>query len=122
MIAGFLRGSGALRRRPLSCDENADVGERVGFGCTGPKERSDCAKSGSEASRLIASSRDPLAFGGGRTVGPGCDCAADGGACCGAMDVVAGLWAKGVPAELVGYLRAAEPTAREALDVDEPIV
>lgn len=64
MTAGFLRGSGALRRIPaleLFCDGKADVGERVGLGCTGPMLRKDCAKSGSEASRLMDSSRDPLA-------------------------------------------------------------
>lgn len=97
------------------------MGERVGLGCTGPSERNDWAKSGSEASKLIASSREPLAWGLGRTVGPGWDCAAGGGgACRAALDAAAG--AEDVFGALVGYWRAAEPAARDAFDADAPIV
>jgi len=46
------------------------VGDRVGLGCTGPIERKDCAKCGSDASRLIASFLDTLALACGLTVGP----------------------------------------------------
>ena len=49
----------------------ADVGDSVGFGCTGPIDRKERAKSGSDASRLIASDLDPDASGCGLTVGPG---------------------------------------------------
>lgn len=66
-MAGLERGSG-----PTGCGDRVgllgllgcgklDVGLIVGFGCTGPRERSDRAKSGSDASRLIASDLRPEA-------------------------------------------------------------
>lgn len=63
VIAGFVRGSGAVCRVGREEEEaeaedgfwgKAELGERVGFGCTGPSSRSERAKSGSEASRLMA--------------------------------------------------------------------
>ena len=48
-----------------------DVEDIVGFGCTGPIERKERAKSGSDASRLMASDLEAEACGVGRTVGPG---------------------------------------------------
>ena len=65
--AGFVRGLGPRRVDALSCCENADEGDCVGFGWTGPMLRSESAKSGSDASRSIATFRVELAC--------GCDCA-----------------------------------------------
>lgn len=96
----------------------AEVGDKVGLGWTGPMERRDCAKSGSEASRLMASSREPAARAWGFTVGPGSWLGAGGG--CGGAFVAA--WEGGAGAGLLGYWRAAEPAARDALDPDAPIV
>ena len=99
MSAGFREGSGKTREGGWSWDdlEAEDVAEKVELldrvleGWTGPKERRDAAKSGSDASRDIAtthirkstysnatrhdvhihSSFVPLACGLGCTVGPG---------------------------------------------------
>jgi hypothetical protein len=70
-MAGFFLGSGAAAP-PVRFDgwPKAEDGERVGFGWTGPSERSERAKSGSEASRLMASEREADALGWGFTVGP----------------------------------------------------
>ena len=57
----------------------AEEGERVGLGCTGPRERRERAKSGSEASRLIASLREEEAWGWGLTVARGAELGAGGG-------------------------------------------
>lgn len=100
-----------------------EVWERVGFGCTAPSWRRERAKSGSEASRLMASSRVPLACGCGRTVGPAWPLgAADG--CVGGAFVVA----EGAVLVVVfgdgreGYLRAAAPaTLRDAFEPEDPI-
>lgn len=51
----------------------------VGLGCTGPSERSERAKSGSDASRLMASDLELDACGWGFTVGPGVLVGAGGG-------------------------------------------
>ena len=63
------------------------------------------------------SSRTPLAYGRGFTVGPGSDCAnggsADGGALLPTACDRAGV--------LVGYLRADDAAAREALEAEDPI-
>lgn len=106
----------------------ADVGDSVGLGWTGPRLRRDCAKSGSEASRLIAASLLPLALGAGLTVGPGC-CAAEGAGGCGAAFVVVALGdgagvlvAAEARGERDGYCRAAEPAALAAFDDADPIV
>jgi hypothetical protein len=85
----------------------------VGLGCTGPMERNERAKSGSDASRLIASDLEPEACGCGRTVGPGWCRGAGGGLVDGAFDVAVGA--------RVGYCRAAAPAVRDALDAEEPI-
>jgi len=69
-IAGFFLGSGAAAPVELDGWPKAEEGERVGLGCTGPRERRERAKSGSEASRLMASERVPAARGWGLTVGP----------------------------------------------------
>lgn len=120
-IAGFFLGSGPAGRDAwaalfgLPGCGNAEVGERVGLGWTGPIERNERAKSGSEASRLMASSRDAEALGCGLTVGPGW-CLGAGGGCGGALLV--GCEADG---DLLGYFRAAVPAARDALDADEPM-
>ena len=90
----------------------AELGERVGLGCTGPKERRERAKSGSAASMLMASSRVPLARACGLTVGPGCWEVARGGRA-GAL-----LVACEVGGGLLGYLRAAAPAVFEA---EEPM-
>jgi len=62
-MAGFLRGSGTTAPVEFVGWPKAEEGERVGFGCTGPRERSERAKSGSEASRLMASERELAACG-----------------------------------------------------------
>ena len=81
-IAGLLRGSGPVGLAAcagffelLGCC-TVDVEDMVGLGCTGPMERKERAKSGSDASRLIASDLDVdacevEACGGGCTEGPG---------------------------------------------------
>lgn len=78
--------------------------------------RRDCAKSGSEASRFMAASLSPLALGAGRTVGPGCCGANEGGG--GGAGVLVVADASG---ERAGYFRAAEPAALAALEDAEPI-
>lgn len=79
--------------------------------------RRDCAKSGSEASRFMAASLSPLALGAGRTVGPGC-CGANEGGGGGGAGVLVVADASG---ERAGYFRAAEPAALAALEDAEPI-
>lgn len=76
VIAGFVRGSGPAGLTAcaglfglLGCG-TADVEDMVGFGCTGPIERKERAKSGSDASTFISSDLDAEACGGGFTVGP----------------------------------------------------
>lgn len=103
------------------------LSEYVGAGLTGPSFRSDAAKSGSDASRLISWERVEDAWGRGWTVGPGesssllgaegrdeggCEgCACDGG--------VRDEGSEGRD----GYLRAAAPVAAfVALEADEPIL
>lgn len=77
-------------------------------------ERREAAKSGSEASRLMASDLDPDAWVCGLTVGPGRWSAAGGGRVGAAfVDVGGGR---------VGYCLAAAPAAREAFDAEEPMV
>lgn len=68
-MAGFFRGSGTTGDVEVGWPKEEE-GERVGLGCTGPRERRERAKSGSEASRLIASERLEEARGWGWTVGP----------------------------------------------------
>ena len=121
MIAGFVLGSGPDGRElwdglfGLPGCGKAELGEKVGLGWTAPRERRERAKSGSEASRLMASSLVPEAWACGRTVGPGWSFGAGGGGG-GALRV--GCEVVGAR---VGYLRDAAPAAREALDADEPI-
>jgi hypothetical protein len=96
-----------------------EEGERVGLGCTGPKERRERAKSGSEASRLMASEREAEAWGWGLTVGPAEALGAEGG-WGGAFVLWAGAVGCGVdvgvgrgPLGPLGYWRAAAPAALE---------
>lgn len=116
--AGFDRGSGP--RTPFDGLGNLELCDRVGLGSTGPRDRSDCAKWGSEASRLISSDREVAADGCGRLIGPGdclvagCPCGGGGGGGRAAVVVDGGA--------RVGYCLAAPPAARLALDADEPIV
>ncbi len=86
----------------------------VEFGVTGPSERNEAAKSGSEASEVMAGVFVELALGEGCTVGPGPEAAGgwlgerwEGGAVGGMRE---------------GYLRAVGAAARVALEVVEPIV
>lgn len=103
----------------------AEEGERVGLGWTGPRERSERAKSGSEASRLMASEREEEAWGWGLTVGPAEELGAGGGGggafvrCCGAgVGVDVDVGGRG-PLGPLGYWRAAAPAAFEP---EAPIV
>jgi hypothetical protein len=88
-----------------------EVEDIVGFGCTGPIERKDRAKSGSDASMFMSSDLDAEARGGGFTVGPWLRGAAGRG-----FD-----GAFGGGGVRVGYCLTAEPAAREVLDAEEPI-
>jgi len=114
-----LRGSGPVRaaaRGLFGLLAKEDVFDMVGLGWTAPRERSERAKSGSEASRLMASDLVPEADGCGFTVGPGCWPAAGAGRERSALvgDDVGGV--------RVRYCRAAAPAGRAALDAEEPIV
>jgi len=130
-MAGFFLGSGAATSVVLDGWPKAEDGERVGFGCTGPRERNERAKSGSEASRLMASERVAAARGWGFTVGPAEWLGAGGGG--GAAFVVGFVWAGGFDCVVVdvggrgplgplGYWRDAAPAARVAFDPEAPIV
>ena len=96
----------------------------MGLGWTGPRERRERAKSGSEASRLMASEREDEAWGWGLTVGPAVEEGAGGGGggafvrgCCG-VDVGVDVGGRG-PLGPFGYWRAAAPAA---FDPEAPIV
>lgn len=116
VIAGFLPGSGPTGLITwdglLGCG-TVEVADMVGFGCTGPIERKDRVKSGSDASALISSDLDAATRGGGFTVGPCSPGEVVGRGVDGALDCGAGV--------RVGYCRAADPAAREALDADDPM-
>lgn len=115
--------------------------EYVGLGCTGPSWRRERAKSGSEASRLIAIgctrqgksagwiekhkipwSLCSLARGWGFTFGPGCCGVASEGRVGGAfVDADEGI-VEGDALARVGNFRAASPAVRAVFDPDAPIV
>ena len=102
----------------------------MGLGWTGPRERRERAKSGSEASRLMASEREEEAWGWGLTVGPAEEfwaggggggafvrCCGCGGCACVGVDVV-DVGGRG-PLGPFGYWRAAAPAA---FDPEAPMV
>ena len=124
-MAGFLRGSGTTPEFDVGWPK-ADEGERVGLGWTGPRERRERAKSGSEASRLIASEREAEAWGWGLTVGPAEDSGAGGGGggafvrgCGVGVGVCVVVVGGRGPLGPLGYWRAAAPAA---FDPEAPMI
>ena len=122
-MAGFGRGLvpfGSEIVAVLVWLEKVEVWERVGLGWTGPRERRDRAKSGSEASRWIYSDLEVEACGVDLTEGPvgpleGAGCKEEGPR----GWVLAAVCAAG--GARVGYCLAAAPAARDAFDDDDPI-
>ena len=107
----------------LGWEENVDEFERVEEGVTGPRERREAAKEGSEASRAMEASFVEEARGAGWTVGPG-EVGWPGSGEGEEAALVLEEEGDGLGGRRVGYWRrrvAAEAVLAAALEAEEPI-